>query len=58
MVSLEEHGLWTVGTVHDELIIEGAHDLDKVKRIMVEPPPWCKDMPINAEGGHMKRYSK
>lgn len=58
MIALEEHGLEVVGTVHDELIIEGTHDLDKVERIMCAPPVWCQDMPINAEGGHMKRYSK
>lgn len=58
MVALEYHGLPVVGTVHDELIIEGAHDLGKVEHIMCAPPSWCPDMPIAAEGGHLDRYEK
>lgn len=58
MVALEDHGLPVVGTVHDELIIEGAHDLDKVESIMCASPLWCPDMPIAAEGGWLTRYAK
>lgn len=58
MVLLEQQGYPAVATVHDELIIEGAHDLDVIKTIMCTPPAWATDMPINAEGGHLKRYSK
>lgn len=58
MIELERQGYPVVGTVHDELIIEGARDLVTIQDIMCTPPPWCQDMPINAEGGHMKRYSK
>jgi DNA polymerase len=58
MVALEDKGLHVVGTVHDELLIEGAHDLSLVRDIMCTPPAWAPDMPINAEGGIMYRYSK
>lgn len=58
MVALEQTGFPVVGTVHDELIIEGEYNLDYIRSIMCTPPSWCQDMPIDAEGGHMKRYSK
>jgi DNA polymerase bacteriophage-type len=58
MVALEENGFDVVGTVHDELIIEGEKDLSYIHDIMCTPPSWATDMPINAEGGHLKRYSK
>lgn len=58
MVALEDAGFAVVGTVHDELIIEGTHDLSEIKTLMCSPPDWATDMPINAEGGHLKRYSK
>lgn len=58
MVELEQRGFKIVGTVHDELIIEGEHDLDLIEKIMCAPPSWCQDMPINAEGGHLDRYEK
>lgn len=58
MVALEENGFPVVGTVHDELIIEGAFDLDYIRSIMCSPPDWCQDMPIDAEGGHLDRYEK
>jgi DNA polymerase len=58
MVVLEEKGFQVVGTVHDELIIEGAHDIEVVHSLMCRPPAWCPDLPIEAEGGHLPRYSK
>lgn len=58
MVALEDRGIHVVGTVHDELIIEGTHDLDDISKIMCASPSWCTDMPITAEGGHLMRYSK
>ena len=58
MVELDKHDIHVVGTVHDELIIEGRHDLTLIKDIMCSPPAWGTDIPINAEGGYMTRYSK
>lgn len=58
MVALEDNDFPVVGTVHDELIIEGAHDLDKIESIMCAPLAWCPGMPIAAEGGHLERYEK
>lgn len=58
MVRLEDNGFPVVGTVHDEFIIEGAHDLDTVHALICEVPAWATGMPIAAEGGHLRRYSK
>lgn len=58
MVNLEQHGYHVVGTVHDELLIEGAHNVNHVRDIMCATPHWCPGMPIDAEGGHMRRYAK
>jgi len=58
MVRLEDTGFQVVGTVHDEFIIEGMHDLDKIERIITASPDWAAGLPIAAEGGHKARYSK
>jgi DNA polymerase len=58
MIALEEQGFEVVGTVHDELLIDGAHDLGYVEDIMCTPPDWCREIPLAVEGGHLARYAK
>lgn len=58
MIALENKGIPVVGTVHDELILEGEHELSLIESIMCAPPSWAEGMPISAEGGHLRRYSK
>jgi DNA polymerase len=56
-------GCGVVLTVHDEVVgigpADGADQLfDEIHNITVTPPDWCKDLPLAAEGGHAKEYSK
>jgi len=49
--------------VHDEIICIGPmtnpnETLDKIIAIMKTPPSWCKDLPLDAEGGYSKVYDK
>ena len=41
--------------IHDEVVIERKSadpeaDLQEVRRIMSQPAPWAKGLPLNAEG--------
>ena len=59
----QEPDLDVVLTVHDELILKGpntncdAH-MDRILEVMRTPPDWCKDLPLDAEGGYDISYSK
>ena len=49
--------------VHDEVVVEckeaDADDtLAEMRRIMVNPPDWCPDLPLAVEGKVMLRYGK
>lgn len=50
-------------TVHDEIAAVGPKEhaeehFAKLHELTVEPPEWCKDLPLAAEGGYAKDYSK
>lgn len=50
-------------TTHDELIAlariaEAAAALESILGTMCIPPPWAPDLPLDAEGGWSKEYSK
>ena len=50
-------------TVHDEIIITSTNinadaTMDKIITDMCIPPPWALDLPLDAEGGYAKEYSK
>jgi hypothetical protein len=52
-----------VHQVHDEIIIlckrlDAAHVMRRAIEIMSEPPWWCPDLPVRAEGGFAQEYSK
>jgi hypothetical protein len=49
--------------VHDEIIAIGSdlkanETLQKIMAIMKEPPTWCAELPLDAEGAHSKIYDK
>ena len=50
-------------TVHDEIIAIGSDKnadktLQKIMTIMKQPPSWCAELPLDAEGAHSKIYDK
>jgi DNA polymerase len=50
-------------TVHDEIIITGTNinpdaTMGKIITDMCIPPPWASDLPLDAEGGYAREYSK
>ena len=47
-----------VAHVHDEIIVEGTHDVDVISKIMCELPSWAKDLPVDGEGFVCSRYRK
>ena len=60
---LEEEGLETVLHVHDEIVLEVAHDRAeeasaRLVEIMCQPPAWASGLPLNAEVATMARYGK
>lgn len=58
LVRLQERGYAVVGHVHDEVIVEGEHDVEKIAKIMCEGLPWSAGLPIDAEGFTCERYRK
>ena len=52
-----------VTTTHDEIvavhsICEAPKILERMIDIMSTPLEWCQDLPLSAEGGHARNYSK
>lgn len=58
MIKVEEAGLVMAGTVHDEFLIEGAHPVKQIERLICTMPRWADGLPLSAEGGVLMRYSK
>lgn len=53
--NLKQAGYRVVFHIHDEVVIERKSadpeaDLQEVRRIMSQPAPWAKGLPLNAEG--------
>ncbi|WP_075881486.1 DNA polymerase [Vreelandella massiliensis] len=58
-----QHDGRVVLNVHDEIIAivpeaTAERDFDKMLEIMKQPPAWCADLPLDAEGGTAREYSK
>lgn len=52
-----------VTMTHDEIVVvvpeeEGSATLEMMVEKMRQPPNWCKEIPLNAEGGFDVNYSK
>lgn len=58
ILRLEAAGKPVVAHVHDEILVEGEHDLEEIKSIMCESPAWATDMPIDGGGWTGYRYRK
>ena len=58
---LKAMGLDTVGTVHDEIILEVDQNFtgeEEVRRLMCENAPWNQGLPLAVEMHRGKRYRK
>ena len=56
-------GISVVLTVHDEIIALGSdknadETLATIMAIMKQPPTWCTELPLDAEGAYSKIYNK
>jgi DNA polymerase len=63
LLEIEKLGLRTVSTTHDEILAvvkesEAEDALKEMLRIMSTSPEWAPDLPLGAEGGYAKEYSK
>lgn len=58
IVRLQDRRYTVVGHVHDEIIIEGEHDVEEIRKIVCEPPGWAGGLPIDGEGFTCDRYRK
>ena len=61
LVRLDREGFRTVGSVHDEVIVEASaeDDLHRIGAIMTTAPKWMPGFPLAAEGaGPIARYRK
>ena len=57
LVNLERAGYPVVLHVHDEVVIEGEHDIPTVSKLMCDVD-WADGLPLGAEGFHTARYRK
>ena len=59
MLRLEQAGHRIIGTVHDEVLMEGQEsDVDKVLELMRVNPAWAADLPLDATGFADGRFRK
>lgn len=59
MLRLSATGYRVALQVHDEVVAPGpAHKLDEYKSIMIQPPKWWPDLPVDVEAQHERRYQK
>lgn len=63
MLAVAEHGYRIVTMTHDEIVTcvpeaQAQQCFDDMVRIMTTPPKWAPDLPLGAEGGWARNYSK
>jgi DNA polymerase len=61
MLNLEAHGYRIVFHVHDECVMEMPEVIGSVEEacaIMGQPPEWCSDLPLRADGYECRSYRK
>lgn len=58
LLALDAEGFPVVGHVHDEVIVEGLHDIDTVAEVMTTASTWTEGLPLDAEGYQCPRYRK
>ncbi len=50
LVRLDAAGFDIVGHVHDEVIVDGSHDVPRIADIMCDSPAWAGGLPVGAAG--------
>lgn len=63
MIQLHREGTRLVTMTHDELVALATDDqapqlLEHMIEVMSTPPTWAQDLPLAAEGGYARNYSK
>lgn len=61
LLRLDKAGYDIVAHIHDEVVLDVPKDkgsLEDVNRIMAEPIPWAKGLPMNADGFETEFYMK
>lgn len=58
IVRLQGAGYKVAGHVHDEILVEGEHDLAEITRIMTQQPSWAEGLPLDGAGFNCSRYRK
>jgi DNA polymerase len=61
MQRLETAGYRIVLHVHDEVVAEmpeGTGSMEEFKRLLIEPPAWAPDLPLNAKVRESQRFCK
>lgn len=58
LTRLEERGYSVAGHIHDEVLVEGRHPVDKICSIISESPDWATGLPVDASGFQCSRYMK
>jgi DNA polymerase len=58
MLRLDAAGLRPILSVHDEVVLETPHVIEKATEIMTSPPSWAADLPLAAKLFRGLRYMK
>jgi DNA polymerase len=58
LVRLHDRGYRVAAHVHDEILVEGEHDVAEISKIMCEMPEWAEGLPLDGEGFVCQRYRK
>jgi DNA polymerase len=58
LVRLHDRGYTVAAHVHDEILVEGEHDVAEIAKIMCELPDWAEGLPVDGEGFVCQRYRK
>ena len=58
LVRLHDRGYTIAAHVHDEILVEGEHDVGTISKIMCELPAWADGLPIDGAGFVCNRYQK
>lgn len=60
MLKLEAAGIITLFTVHDEIVceVDKDYDMDIIKRLMIEPPTWMDNLPLDVSIEEADFYKK
>lgn len=58
LVRLVDRGYPVAAHVHDELIVDGAYDVEEISAVVTELPSWATGLPIDGSGYTSYRYRK